>query len=241
MPLDGAQGPISQALLGQSSMPSTPPASAATSAPAQQPASAARPSPANQVPASPLPMAPPPPSPSSSTNVAPDDVFDQLSAGIQKTLSEVNTNQPEMGENPPPAPYLPPPPQTQPYNPIKSWGSPAMMLALVASAFTRRPMVTALNSASQVMTAMKQNNSEQQQAAFNAWKTSTANALQNYKYEMDQYNAILKSTQDDSRDQSAKLTALFSAFGKGGGAYAAWQQGGAAGLRDFMQKSGKAA
>jgi hypothetical protein len=246
MPLDGSTGAVSQALLGPKTGVSAP--SPTTPTPkTQQPVSATAPYMVPEVKYTPRAaaskIAPPAPPPNTG-NPPPDDVFAQLNSGIQQNIAQLNATSQELdmvAGNVPPVPYLPPAPKTQAYNPIKAWGSPAMILALVASAFTRRPMVAALNSASKVITAMKQNDAAGQQQAFKEWQANTANALQNFKYEMDQHNSVLTATEDNSKEQIAMLNAQFGAFGKNGGAYAAWQQGGAAGLRQFFVKTAKTA
>ena len=56
-----------------------------------------------------------------------------------------------------------------------------MMIALIGSALTKRPLTTALNAGAQVMNAQKQNIDASNTQAYNTWKTNTDNAYDVWK------------------------------------------------------------
>jgi len=81
----------------------------------------------------------------------------------------------------PPAPYKPP----ESSSPIEVWGSLAMVFAMLASHFTRTPMMTAMNAGSAVMNAFKQKDLDKATQAYQQWKDANTQALDMAKYESD--------------------------------------------------------
>ena len=119
----------------------------------------------------------------------------------------------------PPAPYKPP----ESSSPIEVWGSLAMAFAMLASHFTRTPMMTAMNAGSAVMNAFKQKDLDKATQAYQQWKDANTQALDMAKYQQAAYANLMatverreKNNIDLSKDQMAdvraQMTSLASAF-----------------------------
>ena len=119
----------------------------------------------------------------------------------------------------PPAPYKPP----ESSSPIEVWGSLAMAFAMLASHFTRTPMMTAMNAGSAVMNAFKQKDLDKATQAYQQWKDANTQALDMAKYQQAAYANLMatverreKNNVDLSKDQMAdvraQMTSLASAF-----------------------------
>ena len=222
-PALNTQGPMTTALFGPSG-PGT----------AKKPSSAAAPT----APVTPPDISTPPPG--ASTSDVPPGAFSDLQSALLSSLKNLQQIEAEPGPTPPPPMSLPPPPVQAPYNPIHSWGSAAMMLALVGSAFTRHPITAALNAGSQVMQAYNQGNATAAQNATDTWKTQTENALKLYQYEQDAYTKAITAHQDNVRDALTAVSVQAAAF-KDAPMAAAAQTGGLQGVVDMVHKRGKAA
>jgi hypothetical protein len=90
-----------------------------------------------------------------------------------------------------PEPQFIPQPIPQPTNPVKAWGSAAMVLAALASLKTRRPMVAAFNAAGKVLEAYRRGDQATADAAFQSWKIASQNAKETFEYENKVYEDIL--------------------------------------------------
>ena len=208
MPLDNPPGPVSQALLGKSSGAATPVASVQTptNVPQTTPPPAASTSPSTTTP--PSDQTPPP------GGQVPDDFFSSSAGDLSKIAGNF---QPASTESDFPQQFTAPPaPQTQKFDPIHAWGSAAMMIALVGSAFTKHPVTAALNAGAQVMNAFKQNVDASNTQAYNAWQTNVknsfemwkanaANAVQNHRYEMTYLSKIMSDQNMDNRTKATQI------------------------------------
>jgi hypothetical protein len=119
----------------------------------------------------------------------------------------------------PPAPYKPP----EASSPIEVWGSLAMGFAMLASHFTRTPMMTAMNAGAEVMKAFKQKDVDAATSAYQQWKDANTQALDMAKYQQAAYANLMATVErrekndiDLSKDQMAdvraQMTALALAF-----------------------------
>lgn len=97
-------------------------------------------------------------------------------------------------------------------DPSKIWGSSAMLLAGLGGLLTRRPLVTAMNAASKVFQAYKQNDQEAAKQAFDSWKASNENALKLAEFQQKTYEEALKGIDSDEKGALAKYTAAARAF-----------------------------
>ena len=94
------------------------------------------------------------------------------------------------------------PPENTP--PQEQWGSAAMAFAMLASLFTRRPMVTALNSAAEVMNAYKAGDKEHADRAYATWQAASKNAVELANYQQKTYAETLQAL---GREQTANTAA----------------------------------
>jgi len=67
--------------------------------------------------------------------------------------------------------------------PLEQFGSVGTIFALAASAFTKQPMVSALNAGAAAMTAIKQSDEAGYKSAYEAWKQNTDLALKRFDME----------------------------------------------------------
>jgi hypothetical protein len=209
MPLD-SPGPVSQALLGKNSKAATPVSSALTPTTAPQTAA-----PQNSA----TPASSPTPTSSSSAQQPPgNNVPDGFFSSAGNDFSAMSQNfSPNSTESDFPQQFVPtPPPQYQQFNPMHAWGSAAMMIALLGSAITKRPLTAALNAGAQVMSAFNQNVNTSNTQAYNTWqaniknsydiwKTNAANALQSQRYEMTYLSKIMSDTSMDDRTKETQV------------------------------------
>lgn len=86
---------------------------------------------------------------------------------------------------------LPPfkPPHTM--NPVDQWGSAVMVFAMLASAFTRRPAITALNAASAALKGFQEGNKAVADQAFEEWKVANENLKKHIDFELAAYRDAL--------------------------------------------------
>lgn len=128
---------------------------------------------------------------------------------LDKTLA---TDEQKRGALKPPELQPVPQPTVAQTDPSKIWGSSAMLLAGLGGLLTRRPLVTAMNAASKVFQAYKQNDQEAAKQAFDSWKASNENALKLADFQQKTYEEALKGIDSDEKGALAKYTAAARAF-----------------------------
>lgn len=107
-------------------------------------------------------------------------------ADIEKTLGSM----PTFNATPPKLDVQPfSPPALQ--DPMKAWGSPTTLLAMVASLATRHPLTAALSSATAAINAVRSNNASAFQTAFDQWKANTDFAFKRAEWENKQYEEAI--------------------------------------------------
>lgn len=107
-------------------------------------------------------------------------------ADIEKSLTSMPTftaTPPKLDVQPFQAPEM--------ADPMKAWGSPTSVLALIASFATRHPLTAALTSATAAINAVKANNASAYQTAFDSWKANTDFAFKRAEWENNQYHDAL--------------------------------------------------
>jgi len=146
-----------------------------------------------------------------------DTIRAETAAKNQKLEDFFDQNKPPVYK--PPAPYQAP----QASSPIEVWGSLAMAFAMLASHFTRTPMMTAMNAGAAVMKAFKEKDVEAATQAYQQWKDANAQALDMAKYQQSAYANLMATVErreknnvdlskDAMADVRAQMTALASAF-----------------------------
>lgn len=111
----------------------------------------------------------------------------------------------EEGLRPPPAPNIPPPPQSQSTPPQEIWGSAAMIFAMLGSAFTRQPMVNALNAGAGVMNAFHQGDMEKAKTDMANWSAQMDHAVKMHEYQTDLYRDALERAREGERGALEEL------------------------------------
>lgn len=91
--------------------------------------------------------------------------------------------------------------------PLEQFGSIGSIFAMAASAFTRQPMVSALNAGAAAMTAIHQSDEEAYKSAYQAWKDNSNLALKRFDMERTLYEDANKlATTDMSLWQQKRLS-----------------------------------
>lgn len=114
---------------------------------------------------------------------------------------------------PPPTPPPNPPPQYQETSMGDKWGSLAMGMAVLGSAFTRRPATNSLNAAAGVLNAYHDSDAAAYKRNFDNWKAQTDYSLKMYEYQREAYKDAISNIKENSNDAMAKLRVVASAFG----------------------------
>lgn len=81
--------------------------------------------------------------------------------------------------------------------PLEQFGSIGSIFAMAASAFTRQPMVSALNAGAAAMTAIHQSDEETYKSAYQAWKDNSNLALKRFDMERTLYEDANKLATTD--------------------------------------------
>jgi hypothetical protein len=112
---------------------------------------------------------------------------------------------------PPAAPVLqptPPAPKQQYEDPMKAFGSPAVILATLGSLFTRHPLKVAFNSAAAAMEGFHKGDKEKAELEQKNWQEATEAAIQQNKTELEKYQAAWKETEHNVAERQARLQAI---------------------------------
>lgn len=98
-------------------------------------------------------------------------------------------------------------------DPIQSFGSIGSVFAIVASTFTRQPMLNALNGSAAAMEAIKTGNEREYARAYQAWKDNTALAIKRSEMMHHQYQDAMDMMKTNMVLGEAKARAVASRFG----------------------------
>jgi hypothetical protein len=99
------------------------------------------------------------------------------------------------------------------YNPIEAFGSVGSVFATIASAFTRRPMINALNASAAAMEATREAKKEDYTRAYTAWKDNNELVIKRHNMMHQNYQDAIDLMSSDMRLGVAKLSALATQFG----------------------------
>lgn len=147
---------------------------------------------------------------------------EQKILGERKENTEKATNAITRGEfererlfakeiKPPAQPQLrsiPQAPQQNFRDPMEGAGGPAMLLAGIASLFTRRPLTSALNAAAASMEAFHQGDKERMENERQKWKDQVEVALKQNQQELDKYRAAMEAAHLTQQERMAKMQAI---------------------------------
>lgn len=96
--------------------------------------------------------------------------------------------------------------------PIEQFGSIGTIFAMAASAFTRRPMVSALNAGAAAMNAMKQSDEKAYNSAFEAWKDNSQLAIKRFNMEREMFEDVNKLSTSNMAEWRMKRAAIAAQF-----------------------------
>lgn len=113
----------------------------------------------------------------------------------------------------PPMPPPTPPPEQRNTNPVEAWGSLAMSMAMLGSAFTRRPLLNSLNAAADVMKAYQAKDAAEYRTAFDRWKAESDYSLRLYEYQHESYKDAMDMIATDQKGALALFNAKAAALG----------------------------
>ncbi len=105
------------------------------------------------------------------------------------------------------------PPDYQSQSPLEKFGSLSSMLGIFASAFTRTPIVNALNSSAAAMKAADEGNEEAYNRNYEKWKEHTALGIKRAHEEREQLKDILDLSKTDYGLATAQAQALAASKG----------------------------
>ena len=129
----------------------------------------------------------------------------------QMKADQARVNQAEQAAqpfNPPPAP-TPPPELTA----AQKFGSLSSIFAIAASAFTRTPMINAMNAMAAGIKARQQNNAAGYAQAYQAWKTNTDIALERHQAQQADLDDALKMLSTNIQKGTAMIQAYSAEYG----------------------------
>lgn len=107
---------------------------------------------------------------------------------------------------------LPKAPEPKMRDPLEAFGSTASIIGMLASTLTRRPLVHALNAATGVMNAYRQQDLQEADLQFKTFKSQMENAKTLHDWQNDIYKSALDKMDKDQKTALAELQAYASAF-----------------------------
>jgi hypothetical protein len=96
--------------------------------------------------------------------------------------------------------------------PLEQFGSVGMIFALAGSAFSKTPMVSALNAGAAAMNAMRQSDELGYKSAYEAWKANTDLAVKRFDIERAVYEDANKLATTDVATWRTKMAAAAAQF-----------------------------
>lgn len=98
-------------------------------------------------------------------------------------------------------------------DPITAFGSFGSVFGIIASAFTRNPMVNALNASASAMDAIKAGDEKSYERAYKAWQDNTKQALDRHKIQHEAYSDATSLLSTNMQAANTKLQVLAARFG----------------------------
>jgi len=116
-------------------------------------------------------------------------------------------------QNAPEIPAANAPPAKPDNDNMKQFGSLASIIGIFASAFTKRPMVNALNASADAMKAEQEGNNDAYEKAYREWKDQNELALKRHDMEVERLQEIVELSKTDQAAALAQLKAYGAANG----------------------------
>src|SRR5262249_4579723 len=98
-------------------------------------------------------------------------------------------------------------------DPMQAFGSAGVLAAVLASAFTRQPMLNALNGGGAAISALNERNDKNYESAYDAFKTNANLAIRRHEIQRQAYQDAISKLEVDHRVGTAELQALASKYG----------------------------
>lgn len=98
-------------------------------------------------------------------------------------------------------------------SPLEAFGSAAGIFAMLASAFTKTPMDTALNAGAAAINSVRANDMDGYDKAHKAWKENTDLAIKRHQAERQAFQDAMQLYQSDPIAGGAELKAVAARFG----------------------------
>lgn len=98
------------------------------------------------------------------------------------------------------------------HGPIEKFASIGSVFGLVASAFTKTPMISAMNASAAAMNAIKDHDEEAYKSAYDAWKENTSLALKRFGMERELFQDTDKLLTTDLEQWKIKQLAIAAQF-----------------------------
>lgn len=139
----------------------------------------------------------------------------QALKGIAKEYTDLSKGEQEVAKEAiiqkPPEPGKPPAPPTP--DPMKSFGSVAMMFATLGSLMTRRPLTNALNAGAKVMQAQNNQDWAAYKTAYDQWKFNADELMKLADWKNQQIKNIMDTYKGQEDMMKAQLGVLAAASG----------------------------
>lgn len=95
---------------------------------------------------------------------------------------------------------------------MQAFGSAGSVFAMIASAFTHRPLVNGLNGAASAMNALYKGDADAYQRGYDAWKENTETALKRHQMQMEEYRDVLDALKTRPSLAQAELQSLTAKY-----------------------------
>jgi hypothetical protein len=96
--------------------------------------------------------------------------------------------------------------------PIENFGSIGSIFGIIASAFTRKPLTSALNASAAAMNSIRDHDEEGYKSAYQAWKDNTALALKRFDMERSMFEDTNELLDTDLAQWKVKQLAIAAQF-----------------------------
>lgn len=140
--------------------------------------------------------------------------YEEAQKPVVESLEKARAERDKLIATPikPPAPPtlqdIPKAPQQQYQDPMKAFGSPAVILATLGSLFTRHPLKVAFDSAAKAMEGFHKGDKEAAELEQKNWQEATEAAIQQNKIELEKYQQAWKETEHNVAERMARMQAI---------------------------------
>lgn len=97
-------------------------------------------------------------------------------------------------------------------DPFQAFGSAGSIFAVLASAFTHTPAINAINGMASAINAVRQNDKENYERAYEAWKQNTQLALDRHRAQYEDYQAAMEKARNDPAVMAQEMQMLTAKY-----------------------------